>query len=283
MRLVLVADEAGDATVAERPERWTTTLRLAQHALFLLAMFALWEAVSTFVAWPVLDQQADAHREGAREMGHRSRVLASLLRAALIEVAYGFGLGVAGGVLAGFMLGEIPRLGRFLDPYLAALYGIPKTALAPLFILWFGIGLGAKVAMAGIMVFFLVFFNTAAGLRSVERDLINMARVAGASRGQILRKIKLPFAFPYIITGIKLGLPTGADRRDRRGVHLQQPGDRIRHRSRQHVLRYGQRLRGSDRARDDGARPERSAGAHRAVRASVATRDVLDRGRFGLQ
>ncbi len=206
--VVLVADEAGDATVAERPERWTTTLRLAQHALFLLAMFALWEAVSTFVVGPFWISKPTLIAKvlvkwvtGAEFWRHFS--------VTLIEVAYGFGLGVTGGVLAGFMLGEIPRLGRFLDPYLAALYGIPKTALAPLFILWFGIGLGAKVAMAGIMVFFLVFFNTAAGLRSVERDLINMARVAGASRGQILRKIKLPFAFPYIITGIKLGLPTG--------------------------------------------------------------------------
>jgi NitT/TauT family transport system permease protein len=206
--VVLVANAAGDVPATERPEWWTRALRLAQHAFFLLAMFVLWEAVSTFVVGPFWISKPTLIAKvlvkwvtGAEFWRH--------FIVTLTEVAYGFGLGVAGGVLAGFMLGEIPRLGRFLDPYLAALYGIPKTALAPLFILWFGIGLGAKVAMAGIMVFFLVFFNTAAGLRSVDRDLINMARVAGASRGQILRKIKLSFAFPYIITGIKLGLPTG--------------------------------------------------------------------------
>ena len=78
---------------------------------------------------------------------------------------------------------------------------------APLFILWFGIGLGSKVAQAAIMCFFLVLFNTIAGLRAVDPELINMARVVGSTRLQILTKIKIPSAFPYIMTGIKVGLP----------------------------------------------------------------------------
>lgn len=204
--VVLVAE--GSGARPERVELRTVALKLAQHAVFIALFFGLWEAVSEWIVGPfwiskpsLIVKVLVKWATSAEFWGH--------FMVTLTEVAYGFGLGVATGVLAGFVLGELPRLGRFLDPYLAALYGVPKTALAPLFILWFGIGLGAKVAMAGIMVFFLVFFNTAAGLRSVDRDLINMARVAGASRGQILRKVKLPFAFPYIITGVKLGLPTG--------------------------------------------------------------------------
>lgn len=206
--VVLVAEGRGAASPGERTEWKTRAAKLVQHTLFLVIAFGLWEAVSEFVVGPFWISKPTLIAKvlvkwvtGAEFWRH--------FAVTLTEVGYGFGLGAVGGVLAGFVLGEIPRLGRFLDPYMAALYGIPKTALAPLFILWFGIGLGAKVAMAGIMVFFLVFFSTAAGLRSVDRDLINMARVAGASRGQILGKIKLPFAFPYIITGIKLGLPTG--------------------------------------------------------------------------
>jgi NitT/TauT family transport system permease protein len=206
---VLVVAEGGEALPSPERTDWRMpAFKLVQHSLFLVLVFGLWEAVSEFVVGPFWISKPSLIAGVLMKWVMGSEFWRHFA-VTLTEVGYGFGLGVAGGVLAGFVLGELPRLGRFLDPYLAALYGIPKTALAPLFILWFGIGLGAKVAMAAIMVFFLVFFNTAAGLRSVERDLINMARVAGASRGQILGKIKLPFAFPYIITGVKLGLPTG--------------------------------------------------------------------------
>jgi NitT/TauT family transport system permease protein len=125
----------------------------------------------------------------------------------MTELSLGFLVGTAAALTTGFLLGEFRRAGNFFDPYLSALYGIPRTALAPLFILWFGIGLGSKITQAAIMCFFLVLFNTVAGLRAVDPELINMAVVVGSTRLQILTKIKLPSAFPYIMTGIKVGLP----------------------------------------------------------------------------
>jgi NitT/TauT family transport system permease protein len=196
------------ASAPEGAEPRRTAWRIAAHVCFVGLVFGVWETVSGslvnsfWVSKPSLIAGTLAEWFAGRDFWRHFGIT-------MTEVLNGFALGVVTGVLAGFVLSELPRVGKFLDPYMAALYGIPKTALAPLLILWFGIGLGAKVMLAAIMVFFLVFFNTAAGLRAVDPDLVNMARVAGASRAQILTKIKFPFAFPYVMTGIKVGLPTG--------------------------------------------------------------------------
>jgi NitT/TauT family transport system permease protein len=86
-------------------------------------------------------------------------------------------------------------------------YGIPKIALAPLFIIWFGIGLWSKVALASTMVFFLVFYNVYAGVRAVDRDLVALARVMGADERQLGRHIYLPAATPYILLGLRMAIP----------------------------------------------------------------------------
>src|SRR3546814_9436088 len=75
------------------------------------------------------------------------------------------------------LLGRSPRAAAIFEPYVMAFYGIPKIALAPLFIIWFGIGLWSKVALAATMVFFLVFYNVYVGVRNVDRELLNLARI----------------------------------------------------------------------------------------------------------
>lgn len=129
------------------------------------------------------------------------------LKITLYEIIVGFILGGAFGVALGFFLGHYELLGKIFDPILVASYGIPRSALAPLFILWFGIGLKSKIAQAAVMVFFVAFFNTFAGVKSVDIDFINVAKVLGANEKQIVKKIKFPAAFPFIITGLKVGLP----------------------------------------------------------------------------
>ena len=123
------------------------------------------------------------------------------------ELALGYAFGVGGGVLAGVLLGRSPAAARIFEPYLMAFYGIPKIALAPLFIIWFGIGLWSKVALAGTMVFFLVFYNVYSGIRSVDRDLVNLARVLGATKRQLDRHVYLPAAAPYILLGMRMAIP----------------------------------------------------------------------------
>ncbi|MBW7972601.1 ABC transporter permease [Bradyrhizobium sp. BR 10289] len=123
------------------------------------------------------------------------------------ELVLGYVIGVAGGVLAGYSLGRSSRLARIFEPYVMAFYGIPKIALAPLFIIWFGIGIGSKVALASIMVFFLVFYNVFAGVRSVDRELVNLTLIMGANQRQLTYHVFLPAAAPFVMLGMRLAIP----------------------------------------------------------------------------
>src|SRR3984957_13025048 len=123
------------------------------------------------------------------------------------ELVFGYVIGVAGGVLGGYALGRSPRLARIFEPYVMAFYGVPKIALAPLFIIWFGIGMGSKIALASIMVFFLVFYNVYSGVRSVDRELVNLTLVMGANQRQLTYHVYFPAAAPYVMLGMRMAVP----------------------------------------------------------------------------
>ena len=95
--------------------------------------------------------------------------------ATVYETLMGFIIGAVGGVVLGIWLGVSPFSSRLLNPYLNALNALPKVALAPLFVLWFGLGIDSKIALAAVLVLFLVFLNTIAGVREVDQDLIDGA------------------------------------------------------------------------------------------------------------
>ncbi|MEV0381429.1 ABC transporter permease [Nonomuraea sp. NPDC050643] len=123
------------------------------------------------------------------------------------EVVYGFVLGAAAGALTGFLLASAPAVYRVFDPFIMALYAIPKVALAPLFIVWFGIGIHMKVLLAAATVFFLVFLNTAAGVREVDRGLIDAVRLMGGNRRDIMLKVVIPSSMTGLLTGLKVAIP----------------------------------------------------------------------------
>jgi NitT/TauT family transport system permease protein len=123
------------------------------------------------------------------------------------ETAIGYAIGAPLAVLAGFGLAQAPRVAAVLNPYILALYGIPRIALAPLFLIWFGIGENSKIFLALMMTFFLVFVNTYTGIHAVESGLKNVARVMGANRLAIFWKVVLPAASPWIIAGLRISIP----------------------------------------------------------------------------
>lgn len=125
----------------------------------------------------------------------------------LQAMIYGFVIGAIAGVAGGFLLGRIRFLARVVDPMLVAVYSLPKIALAPLFILWFGIGLTSKVVLTAMIVFFLVFYNTYSGVREVDRDLVDVVRLMGGSKRDILQRIVLPSSAAWIFTGLRLAVP----------------------------------------------------------------------------
>ena len=110
------------------------------------------------------------------------------------------------GIAAGLMLARSPFWDEVLAPLILALNSLPRVALAPLIILWFGIGIVAKVVTAFTLVFFILLVNTLGGAKNVDTDILTIARLMGASRHDILWKVTLPSALPWIFAGLNIGL-----------------------------------------------------------------------------
>lgn len=129
------------------------------------------------------------------------------------EAFVGYILGAVIGIISGFVLANMEVVAKVIDPYIMAFYGVPRIALAPLFIIWFGIGILSKVILVVTVVYFLTFFNTYSGVKGVDLALKNIARVMGAKELQILTKVTIPASIPWIVTGLKVSVPyalTGA-------------------------------------------------------------------------
>jgi len=133
-----------------------------------------------------------------------------LIRNTLVTLrlsAIGFALGCAFGIAVPFGLRRLPRLTAAVEPYIMASVGVPKYALVPLFILWFGIDDAPKLWLVGLLVFYVVFIAVFAGIRSVPRGLIDMARVAGAGEARIAREVIWNALLPFFFAALKIALP----------------------------------------------------------------------------
>ena len=128
------------------------------------------------------------------------------LEATLAAMALGYAIGTGFGIGLGLLFGFLPRVHRVLSPYISALYALPKIALAPLFVILFGIGIESKVALVAITVFFLVLTSTLDGVRNVDRDLVRALSLMGATRGEVIRKALVPAALPWIFTGMRIAV-----------------------------------------------------------------------------
>ena len=122
----------------------------------------------------------------------------------LASLGAGLGAAVALGVAAGLVIGRSRMLEAILDPHINALAATPPVALTPLLMLWLGLGFGVKVAIVFLFAFFPVLINTGSGAKQATASMLDLARVAGASKRQVLVKIVLPAALPLIMVGIRL-------------------------------------------------------------------------------
>ncbi len=125
----------------------------------------------------------------------------------MVEVLSGYAIGATLGVALALMVAFEETLQRILRPFLIAFYSIPKIALAPVFVMWFGLGLAPKVVLAAMFVFFVVFMNMVTGLYQVSPILVNAVRVMGATRRDIVWKVALPSSTPYLMTGLRIAIP----------------------------------------------------------------------------
>ena len=143
------------------------------------------------------------------------RIVADTASGALLRHVYvtlrlatiGFVIGCAAGVALPFLLRRLPRLTAAVEPFIMASVGIPKYALVPLFILWFGIDDAPKLWLVGLLVFYPIFIAVFAGIRNVDRRLINMARIVGAGEAAISREVIWNSLLPFFFGSLKIALP----------------------------------------------------------------------------
>lgn len=126
--------------------------------------------------------------------------------ATLAAMLSAFVLSAVLGIVGGLVLVEFPYLRRLLDPYLTGFNSMPRIALAPIFILWFGIGSSSKIALALSLGFFIVLNSTIAGVRNIDPMLLRLSRTLGCSPAERFWKITLPWALPTVFAGLKLAL-----------------------------------------------------------------------------
>lgn len=179
---------------------------LAWQITLLVALFALWEYASDrwipalFVSRPSVIGQTML--KWLKDGTYLTNLWVTL-QAALT----GFSTGALAGMLFGYVTGSWRRLGDILEPFMTALFTLPRLALAPLFLLWFGLGMEFRVIFAAFIVFFLVYYNTFFGVREVSSELIAAVRIMGANRLQLALRVIVPSALVWVAAGLKISVP----------------------------------------------------------------------------
>jgi len=194
------------APVRAEPARLSQSLWARfDQALVLVVLFGVWQVLSL-----VLGTYWIGSPVGVVTRLWHGAVNGDLLQHAsytAIEAVAGFFIGAIPAAALPFALRRMPIITAILDPFMVGGYGAPKLALAPLFILWFGIGIESKIALVAITVFFIVYFSALGGIRALDAKLVQMAQVAGASERDVARHIVFPGAVPHIFTGFRIAMP----------------------------------------------------------------------------
>jgi NitT/TauT family transport system permease protein len=168
----------------------------------LVAALILWYLASLATSPLILPGPVSVATQLVRSWG----LIATNLWVTLGEIGLGFVAGSAIGIVVGTAIAHSRRLERILRPYIATSQAVPKAALAPLFVLWLGFGLGPKVTIAALISFFPLLENTIVGLRRVDPDALKLFASLGASQWHVFVKLRLPHGLPYILTGLKVGI-----------------------------------------------------------------------------
>jgi NitT/TauT family transport system permease protein len=178
---------------------------LAQLAL-LVALLLLWQAIVDlgFVREIFLSKPTAIFTSLWRNVVQGG--LLYDLAVTVYETVVGFVVAAAVGIAVGVLLYQAPRVNLVVRPFLTGFNNLPRLALAPLFVLWFGLDTASRVALILSVVFFIVAFNTYAGLQNANRDHLLLAKTLGATRRQLFIKFILPSAVPTIFAGLQLGL-----------------------------------------------------------------------------
>ncbi|MEC7760686.1 MAG: ABC transporter permease [Pseudomonadota bacterium] len=174
--------------------------------LLFVSLIAIWEiAIHVFEVPSIIVPPPSAVAVSLWE-GIVTGVFLPHTAATLWEVVAGFISGSIVGIVLGIMIGLSPFLERVLYPYVVAFQAMPKVAIAPIIVIWFGYGIESKIVITAMISFFPVLANTIVGLRAAPQDQVEMLRSATASDWQIFRMVRLPNALPYIFVGLDVAI-----------------------------------------------------------------------------
>lgn len=174
--------------------------------LFIVALLAVWEGLVRLFQIPAFLLPAPSSVGMALYRGTASGLYQEHIGVTLLETALGFLLGSAGGLLLGTSVALSRRFDYFIYPIIVMFQAMPKVALAPLIIVWFGLGITSKVVNAGLVCFFPLMINTIVGLRSADEDRISLMRSLAASPMQVFVMLRVPNALPYIFAGLEIAM-----------------------------------------------------------------------------
>ncbi len=174
--------------------------------LLLVLTLIVWEAAVWLTRVPVYILPAPSGIFVALYRGVTSLVYVNNLWATVEETLLGFLVGTTLAFLLGTAVAMSRRIEYFLYPYIIMFQALPKVALAPLIVVWFGLGLTSKVVNAALIAFFPLMVNTIVGLRSADEDRVNLMRSLDASEAQIFWMLRLPGALPFIMAGLEVAM-----------------------------------------------------------------------------
>jgi NitT/TauT family transport system permease protein len=201
-----VIDTPGAKLAAPRRKRGVGRLGIVVTQLsILVVLLACWQFTVSDAMLPYFSRPTLVAARLYELLSHHD--IYRHMYVTLVEIALGYALGAVFGLTLGFILGRSRFLSAALQPYIIGLYSIPKIALAPVFIVWLGLGIASKVAVVFVASFFLVFFNTYAGLLAVNEELVRLARLMGASWPQTLWRVIVPAAAQQIFLGLRTAVP----------------------------------------------------------------------------
>ena len=179
---------------------------LLSHALFLIAVLALWQVASTTWGLSKLVLPEPALVVGAWWRGWQTGYFATHLWQTVQEVLFGLGAGASIGWCGGLWLAEVPALRRLAMPYVVLSQVVPKLALAPLFMVWFGLGMTSTVVIVALICFFPLLESTLTAVTKVDAQRLDLFRMLGATRWQTLWRLKIPAGLPGMLAGLRVAV-----------------------------------------------------------------------------
>ena len=203
--MAVVEAQPTKITAVMRKRRFSRLAVVLTQLGILTAILGLWQFAVTDALLPYFSRPSLIAAKLYELLTHQD--IYRHISVTLAEITMGYALGAVIGLSLGFILGRSQFLSAALQPYIIGLYSIPKIALAPVFIVWLGLGIASKVAVVFVASFFLVFFNTYSGLISINEELVRLARLMGASWPQTVTRVILPAAAPQIFLGLRTAVP----------------------------------------------------------------------------